>query len=358
MKIDEGYYYNGSQKAEFLISYIAVKDDFGNPVKDEFGDYVFPKSKFERSRSVLHKLKKYEDMCDKDFCYWDSIAEENIIDMMYGEWFNNVSNFTSRMDHAVLKAYISWCRQNEIITPLQSEDHPFMSWCQENYSMRGELYDAAAIRSSRVNNGIEHGVNPKSDYIFATENEFFDYISTIFEDDKYVMYATICCLIYYGFSSEEAMLIRRDDVDEYNKTVCGRLIDNDTAFDIICRAKHADKYVVQTRNRLINKQYANGPYLIRTDRKDSMVNPVPLTFAMKLPTYQRRAEEELPPDSKYNGIQVKLTTIRKLRTFYIAAKDQRRYGIDYTASKFKNGDYGSTLEYLDYRMMSARIENK
>lgn len=90
------------------------------------------------------------------------------------------------------------------------------------------------------------------------------------------MTGAIMCLLYYGFQSEEIRVIKRKDVDVDTRTVCGKYIDHDIAWSIICKAKNTTTYLKNHARGQLGKLEMNlgdGPYLIRTSRDSSNDNP-------------------------------------------------------------------------------------
>lgn len=352
-------FYNEDRKMKFILNESAKKDSEGNFIKDSSGEYVWlAKGKYSKYSSVLHKLAVFEQKYNKDFCDIEAIKDENFIADIYAKWFTTIGTTYAKDSYTILRKYILWCRDQDIITPKQCVSHPFYQMWANGWIRSESLADA---RSVRVKNTKAYGVSHLShddvsaSCIFPAENDFFRYIETVFEDAENIMVAASLCLLYYEFTTKEVRLIKRKEVDEDSRTVQGVYIGNDVAWRIICEAKHATTYTFPQRYRIITSYYADGPYLIRTNQKKCETDPVTVGFMVQLYSKEQPFIDRLPKESEYKNLLVLPTDVQRLRVFYRILQDEQEHGERYVIDKFNNNEYGTKIIYRDYETMRIKM---
>ena len=352
MKRNSGYY-NEERKENFLIDTLVEKDDNGNPRMNSVGEYVLLyKRKYGIARNTFRRLADFEREFGKDFCELKRIEDDDFVSNIYNRWLSNISDNYSVAIHNVLRGYVLWCCNKNIINHSQYFMHPFCGKTTTLWSYEGGQSES---RSTRIKNQLDYisdGKIDKSNYIFPSEDDLFDYIKTIFSDSKNTMYAAVLCLFYYGFSSEEIPYIRRDDIDEENIMVRNTIISNNIAWKLICKAKYAVDYISEIGNHLF---YTETPYLIRTFQ-NTEVGAVSINFVKRIYLREKEAVDELPAESKYKGILVKVPLLKTLRVFYQIVQEEQKYGTHYVTEKFRNGEYDITMKYRQYKTMCAKIK--
>lgn len=352
-------YYNKERKEEFIVDTMIQKDDSGEPLIGPDGEYVvLNKRQYTVARASFNKLAVFEKEFDKDFCELKRGIDENFISSLYNKWLSNLSDIYSIAVHTVLRNYVVWCYNNDIITRVQYFRHPFyektiMKW---NYNDNKRAQSA----SLRVKNQIDYISDNKSDrdlgnYIFHSEDEFFDYIDTLFGNPQNIMYAAACSLLYYGFSNDEIRYIRKDEVDEILFTVQNVKIDNDIAWKLICAAKHTDSYILEYESGEKTVFLTDTPYLIRGRPADSEGEPISKAFIKRIYSREKEMVNSLPIQSGYKNILIKVSLIKKLRAFYQMMREEQEYGIDYVMDKILNEEYCTPIKYREYQIMRARI---
>ena len=354
-------FYNEKQKWEFINSYATEKDEAGNPLVDSSGCYVYKTNAFKRSRSIFNKLGRVESVYNKDFSDIQSETDKKMIDDIYLICFSNITATAGRSALCILKAYLLWCRDNDYITTKQYNENPFRRTISDDYEqIRSGQIKTTTTRSERIKKTIETINNANdidSDYIFKTEDEFFSYINELFSPDAFIMEAAVCCLLYYGYTYEEIVNVKRYEVDDEAHLVGDTEIENDAAFNLILRAKYATVFHTTGDYKRKACRYCEGRYLIRSHMKRSEDRPLGLASISIFSRYVERAAGELPIGHKYKDIRVRSATIRKLKMFYSALKDGEQYGTNYAVTKLKNKEYG-TLDYGTYLVMLAKINKQ
>lgn len=346
-------YYDEERKEKFLIDTLVEKDENGNPRMNSVGEYIpLYKRKYGIARNTFSRLANFEREFGKDFCELKRVEDDDFVSEIYNKWLSNISDNYSVSIHNVLRDYILWCCNNNIISHNQYFMHPFYEKTTTPWSYEGGQRESRSTRIKNQLDYISNGEIDKSNYIFPSENDLFDYIKTIFSDSKNTMYAAVLCLLYYGFSSEEIPYIRRDDVDEKNTLVRNTVITNNIAWKLICRAKYAVDYISGIGSHLF---YAETPYLIRSFR-NTEVGAVSINFVKRIYLKEKEAVDELPAGSKYKGILVKVPLLKTLRIFYQIVQEEQIYDTHYVAEKFRNGEYDTTMQYRQYKTMCAKIK--
>lgn len=348
MKCNDDYY-NKERKEEFIEYHSSKKAETDEPVYDKW--------KYDRIKTVFRKISIFEYRYNKDFCELRPFVDNDFTTDVYREWLSNLTSQTSRNWMSILRAYLKWCRDQGFIDARAYEEHPFF----EKYQKKDDKIEGCSLRSAKAIRSIKSRLdddsepNVDNDFVFLNENEFFDYIQELFvkEDGRYLMYAVLCCLLYYGFSHKEIPEIKRLEVDEQKRKVRDVIITNDIAFKIICEAKHAESYVVTGAFRAIKYEYPDTQYLLRTRKTPDKINA---SFIRKILDYEDKAAKELPAMSKYKNIRIKGSTISKLSTFYQMRNDEMIFGSEIVKDKIKNKAYQEPISYQTYWLMLAKAK--
>ena len=347
-----GSFYNEDRKKEFLYDYAGEKDEKGNLILDESGNFVIKnQADYTRCRAVLRRIAVFEFRYGKDFCELQNGVDKDFLNSIYSELFSNLSEYTSKVYHIILRKYVMWCHDKNYISSVQCYDHPFYISRITGWKTRTSD-DFRSMRTKKqiecLQENIEESQN--ENYIFKSENEFFEYVEELFGSTEYIMDAAICCLLYYGFEMKDIRTIKRTDVNDRTHTVCGVKIENTDAFKLIKKAKHASSYVALCDTLTVNRCYVDGPYLIRSHRIESVDNPISMTYMWKLLDREEKAAKRDRVSLKYRGIRIKPVLISKLRVFYKAVSDKEEYGLDYVLEKFRTRQY-KPLKYREFQSM-------
>ncbi len=357
-------FYNTERKQAFIVSYATKKDEFGNPIVDpeDVTGYIYNHNYFVKTRAIFNKLGQIESHYDKDFSEINPETDQDMIQDIYLNCFINRSDCGSRFDNAILRNYLSWSYNNGYISADTYQFHPFLKKYKTNFKRNGSDKDTKTLdlRGERINNTIDtiKDIDCESvverDYVFRTPNDFFSYIKELFASDVFAMQAAACCLLYYGFKSDEIFTIKRIDVVDKEQSVCQQYIDNPIAFDLILRAKHITTFTTGGNKKRQEQSYNDSIYLLRSNRKNEVDIPVNSQFFFKIYGKEDDAAELLPMTSPYKNIRIKLNTIKKLRGFHCILKDSEEYGESYVATKFKNNEYRYGFDYQTYLLMLAK----
>lgn len=357
-------FYNTERKQAFIVSYATKKDELGNPIVDPENatSYIYNHSYFVKTRAIFNKLGQIESHYNKDFCEINPETDQDMIQDIYLNCFINRSDCGSRFDNAILRSYLSWSYNSGYISADTYQFHPFLKKFKTNFKRNGSDKDTKTldIRGERINKTINtiKDVDCESvvelDYVFRTPDDFFSYIKELFSSDVFAMQAAACCLLYYGFKSDEIFTIKRIDVVDEDQSVCQQYIDNPIAFDLILRAKHITTFKTGGTKKRQEQTYNDSIYLLRSNRKNEVDIPVNSQFFFKIYKKEEDAAELLPITSPYKNIRIKLNTIKKLQGFHCILKDSEEYGESYVATKFKNNEYRYGLDYQTYLLMLAK----
>ena len=355
-------YYNEELKTRFILDKMCEKDSNGDPAKDSAGEYIIlakSKNRYNKVRSIFHKLAAFEQKYEKDFYEIESDKDEEFINDLFSRWISELNENYSIFVLSIFKQYIMWCRDEGLLSTQRYYQHPFFDMEMSGWKKKDT---SSTFRSERVKNQLEAIANKSTDelaenYVFPSEDDFFTYVVSVFSEEGAIMTGAIMCLLYYGFQSEEIRVIKRKDVDVDTRTVCGKYIDHDIAWSIICKAKNTTTYLPNHAKGQLGKLEMNlgdGPYLIRTSRESSNDNPVPIGYFKDLYRREKKIVEGLPPTSNYKNILVKTSTIKNLREFYEIMSEEHEYGIEYVAEKFRQNQYDTPLTFRKYQIMREK----
>lgn len=359
MKRSTGFY-NNEIKTKFLLDDVCEKAPDGSFLKDETGNYVISrKGRYEKVRAVLGRLSDFEQKYQKDFYELDADNDEDFLSDIHLKWISNVNVAYGKAIYAILRKYISWCRYEGIITTKQYRQHPFFETRKSGWSWKDDDWETGSV-SVRVSNELEYTRNNfstedmLSDYIFASESEFFQYVNTVYGNPPNIMIAAILCLLYYGFCTEEIRFIKRVEVNEQDHKVRETTIINNVAWQLIYKAKWASEYTKSYTDRTAETRYVDGPYLIRTNAARSETEPVAIGFFKKIHQKEKSVIDKLPLSSKYKDILVSPNDVKNLREFYKIMAEEREYGSDYVVEGFRLKKYKTSLDYRKYQLMRIK----
>lgn len=363
MKRSTGFY-NEDIKTKFLLDETCEKASDGSLARDETGEYVISnRGRYNKIRATFNKLGEYERKYQKDFYEITLDEDEDFLSDVYLKLLSNANASYERAIYAILREYILWCRNNNIITTKQYFQHPFYEVFKYNWGWRKDSWGNGSS-SVRIERQLEYVKKDFSDedmlnnYIFPSEDEFFQYVSAVYGGTENIMIAAILCLLYYGFPKEEIRFMKRVEVIEDSRIIRRVLIDNDVAWALIYKAKWADGYNKKYTDRVAETRYADGPYLIRTNMKSSETEPVGAGFFKKLYQKEESVVSNLPASSIYKNVLVSPNDIISLRVFYKIMSDEQECGTDYVVEKFRQKKYNTALDYRKYQIMRIKALNK
>ena len=190
-----------------------------------------------RIKKVFEQIAPVEEEIGKD------VSDFNQADMnkLYSKYINKFTTMTARYKLMELYNYLVWCRDEGIITGFQFECHPlcgkYIGGGRNRISKRfTERYDVL-VDDVKKNDNLY-----ADDFIFETQDGLFKYFETLLYDDRWLMLRVCLYLMYYGFDNSTIISIKKNEVDSESHSVCGVVIDNVRAFDVIYKAKFADSW--------------------------------------------------------------------------------------------------------------------
>lgn len=181
-----------------------------------------------------------------------------------------------------LQSYLMWLRENEYIDDKSYVLHPF-------FRMTGLSKDLNDISKYGTINKMTEDNAVDLDYVrstmFFSEEEFTDYCKTIFQGDNLEMELAIYCLAWCGVPIQEIGNIRKDWVNEKERTVSykddkntGAMIDvkisNDFCLSSIIKARDSVGFSIERQNgRIYRATYKQDDYeyLIRQVKTNNKV---------------------------------------------------------------------------------------
>jgi hypothetical protein len=348
--------YNAEQKNLFIEDYIVTtgKSKQCNEIE-----------KRKRAVKFLRGVSSFEYQHNKDFCTFKIGSEE--MRSVYVGWLNNCSESTVRIAISILRQYVKWCYKKEIIDYATYASHALISKNSELYIKSDtEMSIPTKITSpvflAQNISAMENESSVGDDFVFKTENGYFNYLNVLFEDDKYTMPAAVMTLFYYGFSIEEIRSLYRRDVDSSERRIQNVIIENETAMKLIERAKNLDSYVIIKEDGYKRTEYfMDSTRLIRnTSRGCGMVSEdqkIPKEYCHKMRQYQLMASKKLPRNSKYKNVFIKMPTVQKLRDFYKIYRDEQELGIEEVRRRFNNGTYNVQFDFYAYKIMASKARD-
>lgn len=329
-------YYNQQRKEAFLDQkFPDVNVEKINEEKTDDESVVAVSDKRRRANHFLKKVSVFENRFQKDLS--DFSNEE--YEIMFIEWIRSTSTFHSGTIISKIKSYMEWCVEEGYISPKK---------CQDSLNCIEILESAKTFRGENPSNSsLADKINKSSvDFVFENENEFFKYITTIFQEGRYTMIAALCTLLYYQFTPEEAVELKKTDIDEENREVAGRKIDNEYAWDIILKARDIRYYISMKEQREI---IVNSEYLLRNTVRNAN-GRMSINTARALKAREDEAAKFLPNDSPYKDIRVYSKTVRKLKLFYDIMEKEKNLDPAKIRERFEEGVYADTgFSYSVYK---------
>lgn len=176
-----------------------------------------------------------------------------------------------------LKSYLEWLREQGYIDDKTYVMHPFfriISIPSESSSVDGS-YKYGTIHEMTKDSSVdlEHIRNT----MFFSEKEFEDYCGSVLKKENFEMELAIYCLAWVGVPVQSIGYIRRDWVNENNKSVSypdlkqgNALIEvkvnSSFCFESILKARDSVGYTIERENGLplrVEYKSSDYPYLIR-----------------------------------------------------------------------------------------------
>lgn len=309
------------------------------------------KYRYDSVSSVMKSLEKFEVKYNKDFCEFN---EDESMDYV-ANFLNTRSSSTSYKYIAICKEYLRWCLNLGFVKELN-----------QNYLF-------SVKRSSGVENELLHESvdseieNSDKDFLFTSEQEFVEYIKTIFGKEKYIMDAAILVLMYYGFDYNQIKELRIKDVD--GRHVNGVAIENNDMLSIIMSVTHNHYFEYERKDgKICNCCYAENEYLIRpmlqSGNSISIYNKDEISerrIKLAFNKSQDDASHDLPITSIYKNVRVSAKMVAKLRFFFNVLRDVSKHDIEYVKSnysRYDTSDKRTTMNLKDFLLLWKRIENK
>ena len=87
-------YYNEELKTRFILDKMCEKDSNGDPAKDSAGEYIIlakSKNRYNKVRSIFHKLAAFEQKYEKDFYEIESDKDEEFINDLFSRWISELN---------------------------------------------------------------------------------------------------------------------------------------------------------------------------------------------------------------------------------------------------------------------------
>lgn len=339
-KTSKKTYYNQQRKEAFLDQ--KFPDANAEKINEEKIDDepVVVSDKRRRANNFLKKISVFENRFQKDLS--DFSDEE--YEIVFIEWIRGASAYHSGMIISKIKTYIEWCLTEGYISPKK---------CQDSMNCLEVLESTRTLKGEDLSNvSLADKINKTSvDFVFENEDEFFKYITTIFQEGRYAMIAALCTLLYYQFTPEEAVELEKTDVDEGNREVAGRRIDNEYAWEIILRARDLRYYISMKEQKEI---IVDSKYLLRNTVRN-VNGKMSINTARALKTREDEAAKFLPNDSPYKNIRVYSKTMRKLKPFYDIMKKEKGLDPAKIRERFEEGAYVDTgFSYSIYKSYLMR----
>lgn len=354
-------FYNDDQKLSFISDY-ANNVDVNRPIrrkrKKPLADKPISARRDSRARKILQDTFEQENLLQKDL----SLFTKDELDVVLVKLSRNVNYKETERKYNVIKSYFVWCYNKGYIDEVQMKvgfyHHVVFFRNDQNYA-------------DNVSEEIKPALDSQEEFIFATEDEFVDYILTVMGQGKYYTYGIILILVYYGFSQNEIVKLLKTDVVKETQTVKNIFIKNKRAFNYIYGYRNIDVCVVEYSGRWGTTSrsfyYVETKYLVRVLQDsadfDDADRQFTASYIRKATDKMRKAVDELPPTSPYKNIYYSIRNTQRLSLFHEALQDESKYGIGYVKKELdqkgysrNEGDRRTTLlTKCDYAIMKAKI---
>lgn len=257
---------NSEQKHHNGISHCAEYIAYRNEYPDQYKNNT-------RCTFLFNRLEAYEREIGVTFEEFDDnqmndFYRENIMQSVPRQAIQKVK---------FLQSYLTWLRENEYLDDKSYMMHPFfrMSEITSDTDTTNGVYKYGTIHKMTEDSSVD--LDHVRNTMFFSPQEFEDYCKTVLKKDNLQMELAIYCLAWCGVPIKSIGCIRRDWVDENNKTVLypdqkhpDKLIEikieSDFCFDAIVKVKYSVGYTVDREsNSPIRVEYKQSdyPYLIR-----------------------------------------------------------------------------------------------
>ena len=338
MKQATSKFYNPERKEKFIGHYLNQNENVET-------NYL----KKSQCNSSFSKARDAEQKFEKDLCEFDDDENKYFI----ANYLTLIKDSTSRVYVMVYKAYLKWCAQQGYIT----EDN-----LNNNYLFN---YNRRKLKEINSEKDKSSGNKLNANRVFGSEESFVSFVDKIFSDDEHIMDAAVICLLYCGFDADEIVQIKITDVDKDKQEISGKKIDNNHAFEIICRAIPDTVFVSTAANgKQIYKTYIRNQYLIRRLMKseNSMAikinEPMSISYVNSIFYFVKKRIE----NSEYKNFDISIGKVSKLKFFFEMLDVYNEKGENYLINHYQEylEKYGNnkkkTLTLNEFLIMKNLIQ--
>ena len=338
MKQATSKFYNPERKEEFIGHYLNQNENVET-------NYL----KKSQCNSSFSKARDAEQKFEKDLCEFDDDENKYFI----ANYLTLIKDSTSRVYVMVYKAYLKWCAQQGYITEGNLNNNYLF-----NYNRR-KLKEINSEKDKSSGNKLN------ANRVFGSEESFVSFVDKIFSDDEHIMDAAVVCLLYCGFDADEIVQIKITDVDKDKQEISGKKIDNNHAFEIICRAIPDTVFVSTAANgKQIYKTYIRNQYLIRRLMKseNSMAikinEPMSISYVNSIFYFVKKRIE----NSEYKNFDISIGKVSKLKFFFEMLDVYNEKGESYLINHYQEylEKYGNnkkkTLTLNEFLIMKNLIQ--
>ena len=301
---------------------------------------------------VMNSIAEYERKFDKDFTDFGPNEMKYVIANYVSV---SITASHQRKIMAILRKYLKYCTISSIITTKQYRSHPITFDIQLN-----EYSDKALLNQIKNANELQI-ISPSDCFIFRTEEQFFDYVETMFEKDRFYAAGALASLFYYGFPIGVIVNLLKSDVNESKRTVKDVTIDNDVAFKMIIRARDIDSYEYYRSDstEIVRLTVKDGPHLVRATGRGKeggfSDDTISIAQGSRLRLMEDMAADELPAGSPYKNVRIRGNMILNLRSFHKLNEIEEIFGPDEVKGELKNESHEyPDMNYNKYRRMKLR----
>jgi len=283
-----------------------------------------------RCKKLFNRLSEYEKKVGTAFTLFTT-------DQMSEFYKTNLTRSTpmqAMLKIKFLQSYLLWLRDNEYIDDKSYVLHPF-------FRMTGLSKDINEISKYGTINKMTEDDAVDLDYVrntmFFSLQEFTDYCKTIFQGDNLEMELAMYCLAWIGVPIQEIGNIRKDWINERERTVSYKdskdptktisvSIDDEFCFSAIIKARDSIGFSIERQNgRHFSVTYNvdDYEYLIRsvkTNNKSENENEEGYSrirgITSHLMTKIRNECKKLPDYNPFKNKQVSLRNVYSSGLFY------------------------------------------
>lgn len=283
-----------------------------------------------RCGQLFSRLSDYEKKVGTAFALFD----QEQMSEFYKEHLTQSTPMQAMLKIKFLQAYLLWLRENEYIDDKTYVFHPF-------FRMTGLSKDIKEISKYGTINKMTEDSAVDLDYVrntmFFSAQEFTAYCKTIFQGDNLEMELAMYCLAWCGVPIQEIGNIRKDWVNEKERTVSYKdskdpsktlyvEIDDEFCFSAIIKARDSIGFSIERQNgRHFSVTYNvdDYEYLIRsvkTNNKSENENEEGYSrirgITSHLMTKIRNECKKLPDYNPFKNKQVSLRNVYSSGLFY------------------------------------------